>query len=169
MTFSINDTQHKQQSAKRCSANMLSVIILSVTFYYLLCWMSSCWVLLCWVLLCWVSWRLLEWFARYPFCLFCISWILCSSREGMNPTLSSRLDCCLPSKASSWCYLNIQPGNTKGGSFTVPLTSCLTGLDYSVLQIKTKIVSCHTADSKPVKQNLNGTVILNYAECRGAS
>jgi hypothetical protein len=28
------------------------------------------------------------------------------------------------------------------------------------LQIKTKIVSCHTADSNPVKQEVNGTVIL---------
>jgi hypothetical protein len=28
------------------------------------------------------------------------------------------------------------------------------------LQIKTKIVSCHTADSKPAKQEVNGTVIL---------
>jgi hypothetical protein len=28
------------------------------------------------------------------------------------------------------------------------------------LQIKTKIVSCHIADSKPVKQEVNGTVIL---------
>jgi hypothetical protein len=27
-------------------------------------------------------------------------------------------------------------------------------LDYSVLQIKTKIVSCHTADYKPVKQEV---------------
>jgi hypothetical protein len=53
-----------------------------------------------------------------------------------------------------------QPGNTKWGSITVPLTSCLTGLDLSVLQIKTKIASCHTADSKPVKQEVNGTVIL---------
>jgi hypothetical protein len=51
-------------------------------------------------------------------------------------------------------------GNTKGGSITVPLTSYLTGLDKSVLQIKTKIVSCHTANSKPVKQEVNGTVIL---------
>jgi hypothetical protein len=51
-------------------------------------------------------------------------------------------------------------GNTKGGSITVTLTSCLTGLDYTVLQIKTKIVSSHTADSKPVKQEVNGTVIL---------
>jgi hypothetical protein len=51
-------------------------------------------------------------------------------------------------------------GNTKGGSITVQLTSCLTGLDLSVLQIKTKIVSTHTADSKPVKLEVNGTVIL---------
>jgi hypothetical protein len=51
-------------------------------------------------------------------------------------------------------------GNTKGGSITVPLTSCLTGLDQPVLQIKTKIVSSHTADSKQVKQEVNGTVIL---------
>jgi hypothetical protein len=51
-------------------------------------------------------------------------------------------------------------GNTKGGSIIVPLTSCLTGLDYSVLEIKTKIFSCHTAVSKPVKQEVNGTVIL---------
>jgi hypothetical protein len=43
---------------------------------------------------------------------------------------------------------------------TVPLTSCLTGLNLSVLQIKTKIVSWHTSDSKPVKQEVNGTVIL---------
>jgi hypothetical protein len=28
------------------------------------------------------------------------------------------------------------------------------------LQIKTKIVSCHTADSKTVEQEVNGTVIL---------
>jgi hypothetical protein len=51
-------------------------------------------------------------------------------------------------------------GTTKGGSITVPLTSCLTGLDKSVLQIKTQIVSCHTADSEPVKQDVKGTVIL---------
>ncbi len=51
-------------------------------------------------------------------------------------------------------------GNTKGVSITVLLTSCLTGLDWSVLQIKTIIVSCHTADSKPVKQEVNGIVIM---------
>jgi hypothetical protein len=51
-------------------------------------------------------------------------------------------------------------GILKGESITVRLTSCLTGLDESVLQIKTKIVSCHTADYKPVKQEVNSTVIL---------
>ncbi len=51
-------------------------------------------------------------------------------------------------------------GNTKGGSINVLFTSCLTGLDQSVLQIKTKIFSCHTSNSKPVKQEVKGTVIL---------
>ncbi len=54
----------------------------------------------------------------------------------------------------------LESGNIKGGSIPVPLSSCLTGLDQSVLQIKTKIVSCHTSDSKPVKQEVNGKVIL---------
>ncbi len=61
--------------------------------------------------------------------------------------------------AKYYIYIYIS-GNTKGGSITVLLTSCLTGLDWSVLQIKTIIVSCHTADSKPVKQEVDGTVIL---------
>ncbi len=46
--------------------------------------------------------------------------------------------------------------DTKRGSTTAPLTTCLTGLDQPVLQIKTKIVSCHTA----VKQVVKSTVIL---------
>ncbi len=54
----------------------------------------------------------------------------------------------------------IDQGILKGEYITVPLTSYLTGFDKSVLQIKTKIVSYHTADSKPVKQEANGTVIL---------
>ncbi len=45
-------------------------------------------------------------------------------------------------------YDNVIAENTKGGRITLPLTSCLTGLDKSVLQIKTKIGSCHTADSE---------------------
>ncbi len=40
------------------------------------------------------------------------------------------------------------------------MASCLTGLDLPVLQIKTKIVGCYTANSKTVNQEVNGTVIL---------
>jgi hypothetical protein len=57
-------------------------------------------------------------------------------------------------------FIGIGQGILKERSITVPLTSCLTGLDYSILQIKTKIVSCHTADSKLVKQEVNSTVIV---------
>ncbi len=47
------------------------------------------------------------------------------------------------------------------GKYHCIVTSCLTALDKSVfLQIKTKIVSSHTDDSKPVKQEVNSTVIL---------
>ncbi len=54
----------------------------------------------------------------------------------------------------------LEQGILKVGCITVLLTSCLTGSDLSVLQINTKIVSCHTADSKPVKQEVNGIVML---------
>ncbi len=53
----------------------------------------------------------------------------------------------------------VKARNTKGGTITVLLTSCLTGLDKSVLQIKTKIAISHTADSKPVKLEVNGIVV----------
>jgi len=66
----------------------------------------------------------------------------------------------LERQAFSLASLTLLAGNTKGGSIIVPLTSCLTGLDWSVLQIKTKIVSSHTADSKLFKQEVNSTVIL---------
>ncbi len=82
-------------------------------------------------------------------------------------SLYNLLQLCSDHFPSHLCQANVsirmlilaRPGNTKGGSITVPLTSCLTGLDQSVLQIKTKNVSCHTADSKPVKQEVNGTVM----------
>ncbi len=38
-------------------------------------------------------------------------------------------------------HFKASAGNTKGGRITVPLTSCLTGLDYPVLQIKNKKLS----------------------------
>ena len=60
------------------------------------------------------------------------------------------------SLATSFCTTKATPGKT----ITVPFTSCLTGLNQSVQQIKTKIVICHTADSNPLKQEVNGTMIL---------
>jgi hypothetical protein len=59
-------------------------------------------------------------------------------------------------------WKDLTAGNSQRGSIAVPLTSCLTSLDCSVFQIKTKIVSCQTANSKPVKQEVNGTVILPH-------
>ncbi len=56
--------------------------------------------------------------------------------------------------------VSVKAGNTKWGSIAVPLAFCFTGLDYAVLQLKTKIVSCHTADFKPVNQEVNSTVIF---------
>jgi hypothetical protein len=38
--------------------------------------------------------------------------------------------------------LKLEPGSTTGGSIIVLLTSCFTGMDWSVPQIKTKNVSC---------------------------
>ena len=55
---------------------------------------------------------------------------------------------------------NDRPGNTKGGSITVPFTSCLTGLESAVCQLTIFVLICKTDLSKPVKQEVNGTVIL---------
>jgi hypothetical protein len=51
-------------------------------------------------------------------------------------------------------------GNTKGGKYHSTIDLLFDWFGLVVLQIKTKIVSCHTADSKPVKQEVNSTVIL---------
>jgi hypothetical protein len=51
-------------------------------------------------------------------------------------------------------------GNTKGGRITVPLTSCLTGQESAVWQLTIFVFICKTDKSKPVTQEVNGTVIL---------
>ncbi len=53
-----------------------------------------------------------------------------------------------------------KPGNTKGGSITVPLTSRLTGLELVIGELTIFVFICKTDKSKPVKQEVNGTVIL---------
>jgi len=51
---------------------------------------------------------------------------------------------------------NLRQGILKG-EYHCTVDLLLTGLELTVLQIKTKIVSCHKANSKP---EVNGTVIL---------
>ncbi len=50
-------------------------------------------------------------------------------------------------------------GNTKGESINVPLTSCLTSLESAVWQLTIFVFIYKTDKSKPVKQEVNGTVI----------
>ena len=57
-------------------------------------------------------------------------------------------------------YSWASPGNTKGGSITVLLTSCLTDLESAVWQLTIYVFICKTDKSKPVKQEVNGTVLL---------
>ncbi len=63
--------------------------------------------------------------------------------------------------------LNDIAGNTKGGSITVPFTSCLTGLESAVRQLTIFVYICKTDKSKPVKQEVNHTVILPPLVCPG--
>ncbi len=55
--------------------------------------------------------------------------------------------------------LELDQGMQKG-KYHCTIDLLLDWFRKSVLQIKTKIVSCHRADSKSVKQEVNGTVIL---------
>ncbi len=61
---------------------------------------------------------------------------------------------------SKWKAQTKQPGNTKGGSITVLLTSCLTDLELVVWVLTSFVLICKTDYSKQVKPEVNGTVIL---------
>jgi len=87
-----------------------------------------------------------NWEMRWEVSWFSIAKVTRFSDDGFHSPLATESE-------------SLPPGNTNGGSITVLLTSYFTGLDKSVLQIKTKIVSCHTANSIPVKQEVNGTLI----------
>ncbi len=54
--------------------------------------------------------------------------------------------------------MKVKAGNTKGGSINAPLTSCLTGLDESVLQIKTKNEMSVAIQLIPNQSNRRSTV-----------
>ncbi len=65
----------------------------------------------------------------------------------------------LDSKKQCWLIDRLTQGILKGKYHcTIDLLFDLFGLVF--LQIKTKIVSCHTADSTPDKQEVNRTMIL---------
>jgi len=57
------------------------------------------------------------------------------------------------SQHSAWWYL---PGNTNGGSITVPLT----GLESAAWQLTIVVFICKTDQSKTVQQDVNRTLIL---------
>ncbi len=48
--------------------------------------------------------------------------------EGFVVEICARVSVCF----KAVIYIRVCPGNTKGGSITVPLTSCLTGLESAV-------------------------------------
>ncbi len=52
-------------------------------------------------------------------------------------------------------------GNTKGGKYHCTIDLLLDWFGLVCFANEKKIVSCHTADSKPVKHEVNGTVILH--------
>ncbi len=61
------------------------------------------------------------------------------------------------------------PGNTKGDSIPVPLTSCLTGLVSAIWQLTIFVFICKKDKAKPIKQEINGIVILPHLGFPGRS
>ncbi len=128
-----NDTRPNNKNAK-LGITSLSVMTLDAYAYcrYVQCRICICH--LCWMSLFSVSFR---WLSVRP------SAICDMSRY--NSQRMSRFP---------------KPGNTRGGRITVPLTSCLTGLESALWELTIFAFICKTVKSKPVKQEVNGTVIL---------
>ncbi len=80
----------------------------------------------------------------------------------MDPAkvLSSTLNSLPKKQLLTGASKKLLTGNTKGGSITVPLTCCLTGLESAVLQLTIFVFICKTDEFKPVKQEVNSTVLL---------
>jgi hypothetical protein len=57
-------------------------------------------------------------------------------------------------------FVSVQPGNTKGGKYHCTIDLLFDWFGLVCFAYKNKKFSSHTADSKPVKQEVNGTVIL---------
>jgi hypothetical protein len=56
-----------------------------------------------------------------------------------------------------------EPGNTKGGSITVPLTSCLTGLESAVWQMTIFVFICKGSAITFTTLHCNGSITLKLA------
>jgi hypothetical protein len=82
-------------------------------------------------------------------------------KKRIKPWYIGRLTKTLKVNAENEHQLIAWPGNTKGGSITVPLTSCLAGLEWAVWLLTIFVFICKTDYSKLVKQEVNGTVILS--------
>jgi hypothetical protein len=102
---------------------------------------------------------------------FCIK---CHYAESRNLFFGRMSICSVSLSLVSSCWVH---GILKGGSITVPLTSFLTGLESAAWHLTISIFICKTDYSKPVKQEVNGTMDTSpfsippgcrYAECRGA-
>ncbi len=63
----------------------------------------------------------------------------CSNEEKLIQTTKNAC-----SSRISMISSSLTPGNTKGGSITVPLTSCLTGLESAVWQLTIFAFICKT-------------------------
>jgi len=60
----------------------------------------------------------------------------------MSPSLVGRISVVLNLR---WVELmSLKPGNTKRGSITIPLTSCLTGLELAGWQLTNFVFICKT-------------------------
>jgi hypothetical protein len=81
--------------------------------------------------------------------------------ECLSLTSISNLVQCLQVRPEPTRVMHISgQGTLKGGSIIVVLTSCLTGLELAVWQLKFFVFICKTDSSKQVKQEVNCTVIL---------
>ncbi len=88
-----------------------------------------------------------------------LTWICCDFSL-LKPNPGSLLLSANQSPMEQRSLLIVETGNTKGGSITVPLTSCLTSLESAVWHLTIFVFICKTDYSKPVKQEVNSTVIL---------
>ncbi len=83
----------------------------------------------------------------------------CQRRADSNPRTWDHDIFVQPLSQCRWPGMNETKEDQKGG-ITVQLTSCFTGLESTVWQLTIFVLIFKTDNSKLVKQEVNGTVIL---------